>query len=198
VRLERSRAPTRPDTDRTTTHAPGRARSTRLRDRSSRRPPPQVAGPPMERQRTAAQAYSVRRARFPRRPRMKHERGCASFLRSRRARRQEMQARINDLRTAHRCGRTDPAVPIRRCSGTCCASVRRAYWDREGSDPLGVAVGFLVSVAIVAVPIAVMLWHLHRRGDKSSPFGGRPQNDPHRPAYREARFAERRKQWGPR
>jgi len=59
-------------------------------------------------------------------------------------------------------------------------------------------VGLFVSVAIVAVPIALMLWHLHRRGDKSSSFGGRPQTERHPPAYREARFAERRKQWGPR
>ena len=58
--------------------------------------------------------------------------------------------------------------------------------------------GFFVSAAIVVVPIAVMLWHLHRRGDKSNSFDGRIHSDPHPPVYREARYAERRKQWGPR
>ena len=58
--------------------------------------------------------------------------------------------------------------------------------------------GYFVVAAIVVVPSAVMLWHLHRRGDTSVSFDGRSQGNLHPPVYREARYAERRKQWGPR
>jgi len=58
-------------------------------------------------------------------------------------------------------------------------------------------VGFFVTVAIITVPLALMLWSLRRRDDRSASFDGRV-HDPYPAPYRASRFEERRKQWGPR